>query len=94
MPADISLETRMSNLSSFKAHLVRVTTDSLEHQLWLATTARHEAVSNVLQAIPEGWTAVLLAQQLGAGQAGITKLEAGAVCELWPNHRPARARLN
>ena len=84
----------MSDLSSIKAHLVRVTTDDLEHQLWLATTARQEAVSHVLQAIPEGWTAVLLAKQLRTGQAGILKLEAGVVCELWPNRRPARAMLN
>jgi hypothetical protein len=41
-------------------HLVRVTTDEREHQLWAAATAREEAVTRVLDVVPEGWTARLL----------------------------------
>ena len=79
---------------AFKAHLVRVTTDELEQQLWVAMTARRDAVFQVLQAIPEGWTAALLPKELGTGQAKILKLGPGEVCELAPNRRPPRVRLH
>jgi hypothetical protein len=38
-------------------HLVRVITDDLEYQIWVAATSRDDAVSRVLDCVPEGWTA-------------------------------------
>jgi hypothetical protein len=45
-------------------HLIRVTTDDREHQLWVASCRREDAIDNVLNAIPEGWTAALLSTRL------------------------------
>jgi hypothetical protein len=40
-------------------HLVRVTTDDREKQLWVAAAPREDAVALVLGAAPEGWSAAL-----------------------------------
>lgn len=47
-----------------KVHLVRVTTDDGEPQIWLAATPRQVAVDRVLEAIPKGWTASLVKRLL------------------------------
>ena len=47
---------------SFDVHLVRVITDDLGYQIWVAATSREGAVSRVLDGVPEGWTASLLEQ--------------------------------
>jgi hypothetical protein len=44
-------------------HCVRVMTDDRTQQLWVAATARDEAVDCVLDVISEGWTARLLDEQ-------------------------------
>jgi hypothetical protein len=44
-------------------HYVRVMTDDRTQQLWVAATARDQAVDRVLDVIPEGWTARLLDEQ-------------------------------
>ena len=41
---------------TYGVHLVRVTTDERENQLWAAATPREQAVRLVLNAIPEGRT--------------------------------------
>jgi hypothetical protein len=41
-------------------HLVLVTTDDRERQLWVAAAPREEAVTLVLDAVPEGWNVVRL----------------------------------
>ena len=41
---------------TYGVHLVRVTTDEREYQLWAAATPREQAVRLVLNAIPEGRT--------------------------------------
>ena len=35
-------------------HLVRVITDVLEYQIWVAVTSREEAVERVLECVPQG----------------------------------------
>jgi hypothetical protein len=60
-------------------HLVRVITDDLEYQIWVAATSREDAVSRVLDCVPEGWTASLLEQRLNSSEAAILKLEPGDV---------------
>jgi hypothetical protein len=63
-------------------HLVRVITDDLEYQIWLAATSRDEAVSRVLDCVPEGWAASLLDRQIKPGEAAVLNLEPGEVREL------------
>ena len=70
--------------------MVRVTTDDLEHQLWVASTSREDAVTQVLNAIPEGWTAVLLASDLKPMELEALNLSPGEVRELTPYRHPSR----
>jgi len=42
------------------AHIVRVLTDSRDQHLWLAVAPADEAVTRVLNAVPEGWAATVL----------------------------------
>lgn len=63
-------------------HLVRVTTDDREHQLWAAATPRDQAVDRVLDAIPEGWTARLLDDLMQPSQEMTVRMAAGEVREL------------
>lgn len=59
-------------MNTHHIHLVRVTTDDREHQLWAAATARDQAVDRVLDAIPEGWTACLLEEPMrSSAEAGV-----------------------
>ena len=51
-------------------------------QLWVAATARGEAVDAVKKAIPAAWTAELTNQHLTPKLAALLKLRAGDVCEL------------
>lgn len=63
-------------------HLVRVITDDREHQLWAAATSRQDAVTRVLNAIPEGWTASLLDGELQPLEAKVLNLALGTVREI------------
>jgi hypothetical protein len=64
-------------------YLVRVITDDLEHQIWVAVTSRDEAVAKVLDCIPEGWTASLLGEEsLDPDELATLKLELGDVRKL------------
>src|SRR5437868_4578289 len=60
-------------------HLVRVITDDLEYQIWLAATSRDEAASRLLDCVPEGWSASLLEQSLDPDKAAALKLRPGDV---------------
>jgi hypothetical protein len=75
----------MANATSL--HLVRVTTDDREHQLWVAATPREEAVTQVLHAIPEGWTAALLSNRLKPAEVEALNMKAGEVRELTVNRQ-------
>lgn len=68
-------------------HVVEVTSDSPgragpETQLWAAAVPRSEAVTAVLAAVPEGWTAELIPRQLEPEQVERLKLEPGTVRQL------------
>jgi hypothetical protein len=67
---------RMAKIS---VHLVRVTTDDCEEQLWLAATPREVAVDRVLNAIPEGWAASLVERQLSDEMVDALDMSAGEV---------------
>lgn len=60
-------------------HLVQVTTDEGELQLWIAATPLEEAVNRVLDAVPEGWSAALLTDGLTQEQADTLQLRPGEV---------------
>ena len=59
------------------AHLVRVLTDELRYELWVTATSRDEAVSRVLECVPEGWSAVLLKEGLSSEEIAALKLQPG-----------------
>ena len=63
-------------------HLVRVITDDRDYQFWVAATSRDEAVSRVLDCVPEGWAASLLDQRLEADEVTALNLQSGDVREL------------
>ena len=67
---------------TYGIHLVRVTTDDRVHQLWAAATLREEAAAMVLNAIPEGWTAVLLDTRLRPAEAAFLEMKPGEIREL------------
>ena len=75
-------------------HLVRVTTDDREHQLWVAAVPREEAVTKVLNAVPEGWTAALLPNRLKPLEVEALNLKPGEVRELTFNRRLPDPRAN
>jgi hypothetical protein len=63
-------------------HLVRVTTDDREQQIWAAAASREDAVDRVLDAVPEGWSAVLLDARPTAREITWLNLSAGEVRRL------------
>jgi hypothetical protein len=64
-------------------HLVRVTTDNREHQLWVAAAhSQEEAIQLVLNAVPEGWTAAQLPNRLKLAEIEVLNLKPGEVREL------------
>jgi hypothetical protein len=67
---------------TFGVHLVRVTTDKMKHQLWAVATEREGAVTLVLNAVPEGWTAVLLPTRLTVEELLVLNMAPGEVREL------------
>jgi hypothetical protein len=69
-------------MTEMQVHLVRVTTDDREHQLWVVAAPREEALDKVLNAIPEGWTAALLSNRLKPFEVAALNLKPGDVREL------------
>ena len=69
-------------LTVIEAHLVRVTTDDRDRRVWVAATRRAEAVTAVLNAIPEGWSACLLSNKLRAVEIQTLNLKPGEVREI------------
>ena len=64
---------------TYGVHLVRVTTDEREYQLWAAATPREQAVRLVLNAIPEGR---ILATRLTPDEVAFLNMAPGEVREL------------
>jgi hypothetical protein len=63
-------------------HVVQVRTDDFPRgqlQLWLAAVPRQSAVTAVLTAVPEGWTARLAELRLMRSEAQILQLPLGTV---------------
>ena len=63
-------------------HLVRVITDDRRDQLWAAACRREDAVNQVLNAVPEGWSATLLPNRLELLEEQMLNLKPGEVVEL------------
>jgi len=72
----------MANTYAGGVHLVEVTTDDREHQLWVAATPREEAVNQVLDAVPEGWAAALSSNRLTPQQVEALALRPGEIREI------------
>jgi hypothetical protein len=72
----------MGQTYSEDVHLIRVTDDYRKHYLWVARTERREAVAAVLNAVPEGWSAILLDTRLKSAEANILGLKPGEVREV------------
>jgi hypothetical protein len=70
--------------SAFEVHVVKVLTDHREQQLWLAATAREDAVAKVLNAIPEGWSASLSETRLTRRETKILAIAPGDIRRLSP----------
>jgi hypothetical protein len=68
--------------STIGVYLVRVTTDDREHRLWVAMASPEGAVSLVLDAIPEGWTASLLPERLTPSEVEALDLKLGEAREI------------
>ena len=60
-------------------HLVRVTTDDGEIQIWLAATSFEQALDRVLEAIPQGWTVGLVSRSLAPEHAAGFDMAEGEV---------------
>jgi hypothetical protein len=75
-------------------HLVRVTTDDREHQLWAAAAAREEAITQVLNAVPEGWTAALLSNRLEPMEEEALNLKPGEVRGITGNRKHSAHKVN
>lgn len=69
-------------MDASRLHFVRVRTDDRTQQLCAVAAPRNEAVDRVLDAIPEGWTARLLEEQLKPPPAAISNMVPGEVRKL------------
>jgi hypothetical protein len=65
-----------------RVYLVRVTTDDRKHLLYATAGAREDAVNQVLNAIPEGWSASLLPNRVSPVEVAALNLMPGDVREL------------
>ena len=63
-------------------HLVRVTTDDRERLIYATCGARKDAITQVLNAVPEGWTAALLPNRLTPDEIAALALKPGDVREI------------
>jgi hypothetical protein len=84
----------MTDLSVVEAHLVRVTTDDRDRRVWVAATSRAEAVTAVLNAVPEGWSACLFSNKLRAVEIETLDLKPGEVRELGPMRSAPTSKMN
>ena len=73
----------MASSSTTGVHLVRVLTDDRANRLWVAAASSSEdAVSLVLNAIPEGWSASLAQEQLTPAEVEALDLKHGEVHQI------------
>jgi hypothetical protein len=72
-------------VDAHEIHVVAVLTDDLpraKSQLWLAAVRRDEAVTAVLDAVSEGWTARLAVAHLPSAEAKALRMSPGTVRKL------------
>ena len=62
--------------------MVRVTTDDQERRVYATCGARKKAVTQVLNTVPEGWTAALLPNRLTPDEVAALALKPGDVREI------------
>lgn len=62
--------------------LVQVTPDDRVRQVWFAAAPRDEAVTLVLDAVPEGWSAALLGTKLKPNEVALLHLKPGELRKL------------
>jgi hypothetical protein len=72
----------MANALAGSVHLVRVTDDDRAHLLYATCGPRDDAVTQVLNAIPEGWTAALLPNRLSPEEIAVLAMKPGEVREI------------
>ena len=72
----------MANSPADGVHLVRVTTDDRERRVYATCCARKNAITQVLNAVPEGWTAALLPNRLTTDEVAALALQPGDVREI------------
>jgi hypothetical protein len=63
-------------------HLVRVTIDDRERPVYATCGSRKDAITQVLNAVPEGWTAALRPNRLTADEVAALALKPGEVREI------------
>jgi hypothetical protein len=83
-----------TDLIAAQAHLVRVTTDDRDRRIWIAATPRSEAVTAVLNAVPEGWAASLFSNKLRAVEIAALNLKPGEVREFHPMRSAPKPKVN
>ena len=82
-------------MAETKVRLVRVTTDDREHQLWAtAAASQEEALTQVLNAVPEGWTAALLPNRLKPAELEALNMKPGELREIPLNRRQPPHKAN
>jgi hypothetical protein len=84
----------MAGLTVVEAHLVRVTTDDRDRRIWVAATSRAEAVTAVLNVVPEGWSACLFPNKLRAIEIEVLNLKPGEVRELRSTRSAPKPKIN
>jgi hypothetical protein len=62
--------------------IVEVMTDNSERELWVAAAKPEQAVTLVLCAVPEGWTATVTCERLTPEQEAVLNLAPGEVRHL------------
>jgi hypothetical protein len=62
--------------------VIRVITDDLKHRFWVAATPPEEAITRILNDVPEGWSAALLDVSLTTTELALLKLQSGEIREL------------
>lgn len=67
--------------SNGEVHLVRVRTDGQNHRIYAVACAREDALNEVLNVVPEGWSASLL-NQLTAREMAALNLRPGEVRDI------------
>jgi hypothetical protein len=80
MVACFELMRHITPMARTQVNLVQVTPDDRRKQVWLAAARPEDAISLILNAIPEGWSAILL--PLRPVNASALNMQPGDVREL------------